>query len=396
MVQRDCEMKKTLIFLAALVMAFAATAVPSLDDVRLIKSRFAQENLSTASVELAPDGRLKLTGQFRDRTEVQLAFALAQQVVGVKWLAPTTPENVRYPGTEAMKSGILGALGQTKKPEKTVSAGAGADEGERHALVVGVGTFSMKGINPIPNAGDDAKAMVSLLGTRNFKRENLTFLLEEQATKKNVSLAMRNLEARVRPNDSVVLYFSTHGAPLNELGNMSVVMYDTDVDAKRRWLDPKTALQDDELKRFIEVVSPARVVVILDVCYSGAAFVKVPGVLASTSKDLFVEESTFATGVSQQNLSYLAGGKREQEKILISASGPNEKAWNSPTLKHGYFTYYLIDELKGKGDMQSAYRAAKPRVQSDVQRVVRAEMNDPKISQTPQATFIPDNATLKF
>jgi len=207
---------------------------------------------------------------------------------------------------------------------------------------------------------------------------------------------MRDLESRVRPNDSVVLYFSTHGAPPNDLGNMSIVMHDTSVDKKRRLVDPKTALQDDDLKKFIETVSPTRVVVILDICYSGSAFVKVPGVIASTSKDLFVEESNFATGVSQTNLNYLAGGKQEQEKILISASGPDEKSWNSQTLKHGYFTYYFVDELKRKGDLQSAYLSAKPRVQSEVQRVVRAERNDPTINQTPQATFIPEAATLKF
>ncbi len=389
-------MRSKAVFWVALLVSSAALAVPSFDDVRVIKSRFAQENLRSASVEFASDGRLKLTGQFRDRAEVQLAFALAQQVVGVKWIAPTTPENVRYPGTENMKSDILAALGGSKNPKRPLIATAAAVAGERFALVVGVGTYAMKGITPIPNAGDDAKAIVNFLGTKNFKRENLTFLLEDQATKQNVSKAMRELEARVGPNDSVVLYFSTHGAPPNELGNMSIVMHDTNVDPKRKFVDYKTTLQDDDLKRFIEAVSPARVVVILDVCYSGAAFVKVPGVLASTSKDLFVEESNFATGVSQKNLSYLAGSKQEQEKILISASGPDEKSWNSPTLKHGYFTYYFIDELKGKGDVQQAYLAAKPRVQSDIQRVVRAERNDPTINQTPQATFIPDSATLKF
>lgn len=269
-------------------------------------------------------------------------------------------------------------------------------EGERYALVVGVGKYALKGINPIPNAGDDAKAVFNFLGSKNFKRENVTLLLEEQATKQNVSRAMSDLETRVKANDTVVLYFSTHGAPPNELGNMSIVMYDTNVDQKRHWVDSKTTLQDDEIKRFIETVSPARVVVILDVCYSGAAFVKVPGVLASTSKDLFVEESNYATGVNQKSLNYLAGSKQEQEKALISASGPDEKSWNSPALKHGYFTYYLVDELKQKGDLQLAYLSAKPRVQSDIQRIVRVERNDPTINQTPQATFIPDVATLKF
>lgn len=385
-------MRGAIAFLMGCLVSFAVLAAPDSEDVRIIQSRFAEEKLVNASVELATDGRIKLTGQFKDRAEVQLAFSLAQQVAGVRWVAPTTPENVRYPGTEAMKSGILAALHKSKPVNKT----AVPMEGERYALVVGVGKYALKGINPIPNAGDDAKAVFNFLGSKNFKRENLTLLLEEQATKQNVSRAMSDLETRVKANDTVVLYFSTHGAPPNELGNMSIVMYDTNVDQKRHWVDSKTTLQDDEIKRFIETVSPARVVVILDVCYSGAAFVKVPGVLASTSKDLFVEESNYATGVNQKSLNYLAGSKQEQEKALISASGPDEKSWNSPALKHGYFTYYLVDELKQKGDLQLAYLSAKPRVQSDIQRIVRVERNDPTINQTPQATFIPDVATLKF
>lgn len=385
-------MKYFAYLLAVCFFASSAFAAPSGKDLELIKANFARENLINASVEFAEDGRIRLTGKFLDRNEVQLAFSLAQQVAGVRWVAPTTPENVRYPGTESIKAGILAAL---RKP-KPVTAVSDSSESVRYALVVGVGTYMMKGIKPIPNAGDDAKAISNYLGAKGFRRENLTLLLEEQATKQNVAIAMRDLENRVRPNDSVVLYFSTHGDKPNDLGNMSIVMYDTSVDQKRKRVDSKTSLQDDEIKKFIETVSPARVVVILDVCYSGAAFAKVPGVLASTSKDLFVEESNFASGPSQKSLNYLAGGKQEQEKILISASGPDEKSWNSPKLKQGYFTYYLVDELKQKNDLQRAYLSAKPRVQTEVQRVVSVEMDDPTIKQTPQASFIPDAATLRF
>lgn len=384
-------MRTTIAFLVGCVVSFAAWAAPDREDLRIIKSRFNQENLASASVELASDGRIKLTGQYRNRAEVQVAFALAQQVAGVKWVAPTTPENVRYPDTESMKAKILLAL---HPPTRRV-----ATEGDRYALVVGVGKYADQ-IPPIVNASDDAKAFFTFLGTKSFKRENLKLLLEEQATKQNVSREMDKLVAKlvekgVGANDTIILFFSTHGAPPNDLGNVSVILHDTRVDQKRKWLDPKTTLQDDDIKQFIEAVSPARVVVVLDVCYSGAAFSKIPGFLASTSKDLFVEESIFTTGVGQQNLTYLAGKKEEQEKILIAASGPGEKSWNSRSLKHGYFTYYFIEELKAKGDVKRAFLAAKPIVQSEVRLIVSTERNT-EINQTPQATFIPDTANVIF
>ena len=383
-------MRDAFAFLMGCLVSFAVLAAPDSEDIRIIKSRFAEEKLVNASVEFANDGRIKLAGQFKDRVEVQLAFALAQQVAGVRWVAPTTPENVRYPGTEIMKSGILDVLRRTKPPTSAAST-----EGERYALVVGVGHFADHQIPPIENAADDAKAFFNFLATKNTKRGNLRLLLEDQATKENVSQTMRDLKDRLKPNDTVVMYFSTHGNKPNDLGNVPIILYDTRVDTKRKWIDPQTTLQDDEIKQFIEAVSPARVMVVLDVCYSGGAFAKIPGFLASTSKDLFVDESDFSTGVGQKNLSYLAGSKREQEKILIAASGPGEKSWNSQSLKQGYFTYYFIDKLKEKRDVQLAFQAAKPIVQTEVRRIVSTEQSK-EVNQTPQATFIPESADLKF
>ena len=388
-------MKKLFAFLCTVIFSVTALAAPNWDDLRVIKTRFAQENLINASVEFANDGRVRLTGQFRDRSEVQLAFALAQQVAGVRWVAPTTPENVRYPGTEVIKSGILQALRRSKPVVTTTEAQV---ESERFALVVGVGRYLDQSIPPIENAADDAKAFFNFLGSKNLRRENMNLLLEEQATKQNVSSAMRNLESRVKPNDTVMLYFSTHGYKPNDLGNVPIILHDSRVDKVRRWVDPKTTLQDDEIKQFIEAVSPARVVVVLDVCYSGGAFSKIPGVLASTSKDLFVDETNCASGVGQKSLNYIAGSSKEQEKILIAASGPGERSWNSPRVKQGYFTYYFVEELKNKGDVQGAFLAAKPIVQSEVHRNLLAENAElhKNTHQTPQATFIPESANVKF
>lgn len=384
-------MKRFVVLFLSFFWVLVSFSAPVPDDVADINAKFVSEGLVQASVELGDDGRVRLKGQYKDRAQVQLAFHLAQQVVGVKWVAPTTPENVRYPGTAGMKNAILAAL-RKSRPAQMESLGPG----EVHALIVGVGHYKMK-LNPIPNAGDDAKQFYKFLDGRNIKRENMTLLLEENATKARVNESLAGLERRVRPNDTVVLYFSTHGDKPNDKGNLSIVLHDTKVDKERKWVDPATVLQDDEIKRFIEAVSPARVMVVLDVCYSGAAFDKVPGFLASSSKDLFVEEQSFATGVDRQNLTYVAGQYGEQQKLLIAASGPGEKSWNSGQLKQGYFTYYFVRELDRKGDVQGAYDSAKP-------LVVDAVKTDPSIqtgktvpiSQTPQGTFIPESANFRF
>ena len=383
-------MKRTPALILGIAWIASSIAAPSVDDIVKVRARFTAEGLQQAAVEPDLDGRLRLVGQYKDRTQVQLAFNLAQQVVGVRWIAPTTPENVRYPGTEGMRSGILDALRKTQAVKAEDSG-----SGNIYALVVGVGHYQMGGIRILPNAGNDAKMFYNYLSGKNVKRENVTLLLEEQATKARVDAALASLRTRVQPNDTAVLYFSTHGNKPNDLGNMAVVLHDSRIDRQRQWLDPSTALQDDEIKAFIESVSPARVMVVLDICYSGAAFAKVPGFLAATSKDLFVDEETYSTGMGRSNLTYVAGKRSEQEKILVAASGPGEKSWESAPLKQSYFTYYFVQELRRKNDVQSAFDSAKPIVQSVVQKEVSAQENT-TVTQTPQATFIPDAANVKF
>lgn len=382
-------MKRGFVLILGLALAACCLAAPAIDDIVKIRARFAAEGLMQASIEPDFDGRLKLTGQYKDRAQVQLAFNIAQQVVGVRWVAPTTPENVRYPGTEGMKTGILDAL-RRSRPAKIEGSGPG----EVYALVVGVGHYQ-EHIHAIPNAGNDAKLFYEFLKGRNVKPEHMTRLLDEQATKAHVTDALASMKARMGPNDTAVLYFSTHGNKPNDLGNLAIVLYDSRVDLRRKWLDPKTALQDDEIKGFIESVSPARVMVVLDVCYSGAAFSNIPGFLVATSKDLFEDEESFSTGLGKRNLNYVAGQRGDQQKILVAASGPGERSWDSAPLKQSYFTYYFVQELERKNDVQSAFDAAKPIVENAVRKEVGAQQSAP-VTQTPQASFIPDMANVRF
>lgn len=377
------------VFLSWFALALsAAWALPTAQDIEIIRGRFAAEGLSQADVRAAADGRLELTGQFRDRAQVQLAFHIAQMEVGVRWVAPTTPSNVRYPGTENMKRDILEAL-RRSSPKRTE-----ASPPKLYALLVGVGHYGMP-LPAIPNAADDAKTFYNFLDSRNVDRKNITLLLEERATKSEVESALARIGAAARADDTVLLFFSTHGTKPNDLGNTSIVLYDTVADMQRHWIDPKTTLQDDDIRNFIEHVAPARVMVVLDVCYSGGAFAKIPGFLASSSKDLFNDEETYSTGMGQTNLSYVAGRKDDQQKLLVAASGPGEKSWNNPEFRNGYFTYYFVRELQRRNDVVGAFSAAKPQVERDVREKVSAQEGK-KVTQTPQASFIPSGANVKF
>jgi hypothetical protein len=63
--------------------------------LRSIEKQFARNGLSEARVGLDDLGRIVLQGNYKHRKEVELAFSLAQTVVGVKWVSPVVPENIR-------------------------------------------------------------------------------------------------------------------------------------------------------------------------------------------------------------------------------------------------------------------------------------------------------------
>ncbi len=165
-------------------------------------------------------------------------------------------------------------------------------------------------------------------------------LIDEQATKDNIKNEMRDLVAKVTPNDSVVFYISSHGTPPNMLGKMGVVPYDLKLAssikseniqkeadaissdekgdeavieiAKARIESLKTALAFDDLQDFISGIKTNKFVALLDTCYSGGALkaisYPVAGGVYARKEDSFVQSQ------SQENMRDMVGNGAICEK----------------------------------------------------------------------------------
>lgn len=402
------------LYLVSLVMAScgASAAGPDTEDLREIHKRLEQVNLPTARVVLGRDGRVELVGEYRNRSEVQIAFSVAQSVVGVKWVAPTTPENIKYP-VEGMAEALRAHMrniptiripSMIEEPVQTPSKPTMTTpvEPNRYALVVGIGEFQDARIQRLKYTAKDAEDIYRYLITPaggGFQKQNVTLLTNRQATRRAVEEALDNLAARVRPGDTVLIYISSHGAPLNDRENMNIVMYDTR--PKPRHDIFLTSLTDEKLSQTVRALDAARLLIVLDTCYSGAAYAKVPEFLATGAKDLLVEEDREAVqGIPSSSLKYLAKGGKDllvettpavpsvpqsaapPAKVLISASDASEKSWESEQLRNSFFTYYLLDGIRKYANVHDAYAYAKPAVSTAVKREKGA-------TQTPQAVFLP-------
>lgn len=367
------------------------------DDLGTIQSRLRQAGLSQATVGLDDLGRVLLGGNYQDRKAVQKAFSIAQSYVGVKRVAPTAPENVHYPVPMGEWQQLMQSAARASQGNAATSTAARAPQ--KFALVVGIQQFADKAIPtltyPAKDAQDIQRYLVSPEGGA-FPAANVTLLRNGEATRKAIEQGLASLQQRVHPGDAVMLYISSHGAPPNDQGNLNVVTYDTEIRPREKVF--YTSLSDERLRSFIASMQGVQLLFVLDTCYSGAAFSKVPGFMATGAKDLFVEEDRVATvSPSMKSLGYLSASGTvspgntaapvHSVKVLLSASSGEQRSWESDKLQNGIFTYYLLEGLRRTGEVKQAFDYARPLV---AQRV----SEEKNAYQTPQVMAQPANEPL--
>ena len=373
-----------------------------------INGLFKQNGISGGFVVLDAYGRLELKGNYDDDMQVDRAFSLAQTVVGVKWVSPVTPEDIKVKEWEK-RIGSLFSRAAVLKPGVRGDGPVGPIR-NRYALVVGVGKFK-SGITPLQYAVRDATLFYRfLLEQAAFTKNNTYFLADQNATSSNIVKYLNGIRSAAQEDDLVVVYMSSHGTPPDKFGGVYIVTYDTEVNPRERvW---HTSVAETALKDFVENLKARRLVMVLDTCYSNGAYRAIPGFLPPGGKSLGVGDENEGYGVSSAQGKRLFGAKDivldeqpkkagateksigSQEsygKVLISASSAGEKSWESDQLRNSVFTYYFVDGMKRyDGSVKEAFDYSKPRTLQRVQQEKGAD-----ITQTPQAMATNENWNMR-
>ncbi|MBI4609582.1 MAG: caspase family protein [Candidatus Rokubacteria bacterium] len=215
---------------------------------------------------------------------------------------------------------------------------------DRWAVVIGVGRYESREVPPLRYTVSDAEALHQMLtGPAGFKQEHVLLLTdrtEKKPTLRNIKWALGTFLARsAKKDDTVVIFFAGHGAPeVDQRGverdGLAKYLVPSDADPDDLY---STALPMDELQNIFARIEAERVVVFLDSCYSGAA-----------GGRTFASKKTRAGHVDDLFLERLT---RSKGRAIITASRPAEVSIELPELGHGIFTYYLVQALKGAGDL---------------------------------------------
>jgi hypothetical protein len=267
----------------------------------------------------------------------------------------TTPLTLRA-GTNAIVVAATDAAGVTRQELRTVTfdpprvaiapppPAPAAPARNQWAVVIGVGAYESVAIPRLRYTVPDAEAIYeTLIGPAGFKKENVLLLTdrsERKPTLRNIKWALGTFLGRsAQKDDTVLIFFAGHGAPEVdtrglERDGLAKYLIPSDADPDDLY---STALPMDELQTIFGRIEAERVVAFLDACYSGAA-----------GGRTFAAKKTRAGSVDDLFLERLT---RSKGRAIVTASRPSEVSIELPELGHGIFSYYLVNALKGAGDL---------------------------------------------
>ena len=211
------------------------------------------------------------------------------------------------------------------------------DEKDAYALIVGISTYKDAKIPKLNYTTHDAQAIFDLLvnpDMAGFKKENIKFFLDDEATLFNIKDAISNWLFKNAKEDSMVfIFFAGHGGIEEdrfgiEKDNLAKYLLPYDADFDNFFA---SALSNSDFNKLLLSIKSKRLVVFMDSCYSG-------GVSERKARDVKIVEDPYEK---------MAEG---EGRLVIAASQPDQRSFEDKNLSHGIFTHHLIEALSGAAD----------------------------------------------
>ena len=203
-----------------------------------------------------------------------------------------------------------------------------------HALIVGISNY--RSAPPLPDAVlNDARDVAAILTSSEYcgyDGGNVHLLLDGDATLDRIRAALATVARTSGPDDTVLIFFSGHGACLGDPSDPESALLPVECDARKLGA---TSLSEPEFSAALQRFAAQRLLVLIDACHSAGA---------GSFKGDRAEEPP-ALGYSQKSLARLAQGTG---RVLIASSRTSEKSWVLPSARNSVFTSHLLDALRGQ------------------------------------------------
>lgn len=215
----------------------------------------------------------------------------------------------------------------------------------RYAVVVGVSEHKFRGkmgLTDLRYAARDAQALAAHLRSDQGGRfDHVTLLCNQEATTRNVKIALRERLREVQENDFVVIAWSGHGGPdPREPKRLYLIPHDTDPEHMA-----STAYSMEEFRDDLNRLRAKNILVLADTCHS--AGITDPTVGLRGPKDNKIVEGF-------RSLEAEPKGPKDppQLRLIFTSCEAGETSLESANLGggHGVFTWFFLQAIAGQAD----------------------------------------------
>jgi hypothetical protein len=204
-----------------------------------------------------------------------------------------------------------------------------------HALLIGVANY--QNVSRLPAAVlNDVQDVAQTLSSPDhcgYSPANVVTLLDGQATRTAVIEALEVLASKVGPEDTACVYFSGHGAVLDETTFEGSFLLTVDSDLANL---PTSAVSSEAFANALMKVGSKKLLVFVDACHAGGASIK-----RGADKE---DARHFKSGYSEMTFAKLAtGGGR----ALMASCRNSEESAILRGARNSVFTAALLEGLRG-------------------------------------------------
>lgn len=236
------------------------------------------------------------------------------------------------------------------------------------ALVIGINSYEH--VSPLEYATNDAEAIASILNKRfGFPAENISVLLDKDATLRGIQDAMHKLARDATEDDRVVVFYAGHGHTIPAYGRDAGFLVPVDGHSD----NTSTLLPWDDLAATSRMIRAKHMLFIMDACYGGLIAMRA----LSPGSKRFLRDM-----LGRYSRQFLTAGKADE---TVADSG-------GPKVGHSVFTGHLLEALEGTMPISDGLISANAVMAYVYDRVSK----DPHSQQAPHYGFLAGDGDFFF
>ncbi|MGZ8846117.1 MAG: tetratricopeptide repeat protein [Pyrinomonadaceae bacterium] len=249
---------------------------------------------------------------------------------------PTEPSSRQLQQIPPTQTQAQPATTQTAAPAQSDQIKALPVSAKRWALVIGVDKYIDPQISPLKGSDNDARMIAdALVRYSGFPQDQVILLstnqpVERQPTRVNILRRLSNLSTTVPKDGLLLVAFAGHG--MERGGQAFLLPSDAQISDQISFLE-ETAISMNRVKQWIKDTGVGQVVLLLDACRND------PGGRADAPNAL--------TNAYVSSFNFDVRNREVQAFATVYATGIGQRAYEYTEKKHGYFSWAVVEGLKG-------------------------------------------------